>query len=113
MTVEDDETHLRAAWIIRHSRAAKLCGVILSRSAGSLRTSHARAIARALAERFQSMPAAERNVCVLLVAAIALAGHVALTGLLPWQTRPMTAFSATSLVGAAVAIGLVTRRPRS
>lgn len=113
MTVEDDETHRRAGWIIRHSLAAKLCGVILSRSAGSLLTSHARAIARALAEQFQSMPAAERNLCALLAATVALAGHVAMTRLLPWPMRPMTAFSAMSLVGAAVAIGMVTRRPRS
>jgi hypothetical protein len=113
MTVEEDETHLRAAWIIRHSLAANLCDAMLSRSAGSLRTSRARAIARGLAERFQSMAAAERNRCALLAATIALAGHVAMTGLLPWPTRPMTPFSATSLVGAAVAIGLVTRRPRS
>lgn len=112
MTVEDDETQRRAASIIADSLAAKLCGVILNRSAGSFRTSYAHTIAHALAERLQTMPATERNLCVLLMATIALAGHVALIGLLPWQTRPMTAFSATSLVGAAVAIGLVTRRPR-
>jgi hypothetical protein len=113
MTVEDDETHLRAAWIVWHSRAAELCDAIVSRSSESARTSRACAIARELARQFQSMPANERNRCALLITTIALVGHVLMTGLLPWAARPLPAFSAPALLGAALAIGIVTRRPRS
>lgn len=109
----DDETLLRAGWIIQHSRAATLCGIVVSRSNASLQTSRGRAIARELAGRFQSMPAAERNRCAVWVTTIALVGHVLMTGLLPSAARPMPAFSTAALLGAALAIGIVTRRPRS
>lgn len=112
-TIDDDDTLLRAGWIIRHSQAATLCDIMASRSTASLQMSRGLAIARAIAARFQSMPAAERSRCTVLVTTIALAGHALMTGLLPSAARPLPAFSTLSLLGAGLAIGIVTRRPRS
>ena len=113
MMGEDDEVLLRAGWIIRDSRVARLCGVIASRSSEGFRTSRTRAIVCELTRRFQSIPAAERTRWALSVTTIALAGHVLMTGLLPLAARPLPAFSTPSLLGAVLAVGIVTRRPRS
>ena len=112
-TVEGDDALLRAEWIIRHSQAATLCRSIVNRSTASVHTSRSRAVARRLAAQFQSLPIAERNRCVLLMAAIALAGHVVMASLLPPPARPLAAVSALLLLVAALAILTVTRRRSS
>jgi hypothetical protein len=57
--------------------------------------------------------AAELNQGVLVMVVIALAGHIVMAGLLPPLARPLPAFSALLLLGAALAICVVTRRPHS
>ena len=94
----------RGGWIAGHSRIAAIADAVVDGSVASLQTSARRRIRADRLREFQSLPAAERTRCLLIVLFTALAGHLVLAALLPSSSRPTLALTASALLGAGLAL---------
>lgn len=92
--------------VVSHSRIAAVAAGLVSRSMASVRSSRAIELGRRGANGFQSLPAAERTRCVVIAAAAAVAGHVAMAALLPASASPTLSLTTLALLGAGVAVGV-------
>lgn len=98
-----DDTFRRAGLIIEGSRVAALFGVVVARIGAGVSTSRALALVRSRAREFEALPAADWTWCVVLLIAVALAGHAVMAALLPWPARQAAAPAAAALLAASLA----------
>ena len=100
----------RAGWIADRSRIAAIADSVVRRSAVSVRSSRALAIARRNGSGNSSRcPADERTRCALIALTAALAGHVLLATMLPLPASPTVELTAGIFLGAGLVAAAAAR----
>jgi hypothetical protein len=112
MSAGADAMFRRAGRIIGQSRIAALVDRVSRICLASVRSSRFVAAVQQYVATWQTIPAAERASCALVVVATAVAGHLLMASMLPTAARPTLMLTALVLLAVCLAAGAhATRRP--
>jgi hypothetical protein len=105
MSTANDETMFgRAGQIIAESRVAALVDRVCRRSLATALASRSLAAAQRRVLTVRRVPAGERGVCLLVVIATAVVGHVVMASMLPDVARPTVTLTALLLIAVCLAV---------